>query len=291
MPTMLGDMPTTMRDRKLGEKLKEICGRADLSTRVIAPHLGKGGVNQSQVSRYFTGTRKISREDLITILMLAQATPEETDHLLRLLTGPTDLGITFDDTAWMALKAADRAHQIAALMEAEDNAALITHFAALLLPGVLQTGDYARAIYLADGVPLPEARRRVAERLGRREILERENSPVQLTAFIHESVLRSVFGSTEVMQGQIRHLVKISSLDNVKLRVVRYEAGYTPLHSGQCSVIESPDAGPVVHQDFRGVGLFVEEPTIVERTLQAIGRLKEVSMSHDDSVRFMAEMI
>ena len=288
---MLKAMPTTMRNRQLGEQLKGICKRANLTTRAIGPHLREKGLSQSQVSRFFTGTRRIGREDLVTILTLAKATPAETDYLLRLHTAESEPGISVDGMTWLALRAADRKHQMLALMAAEDFATVITHFAALVIPGVLQTGDYARAIYLADGVPVDEARLRVAERIGRREILERRENPVSLKAFIHEGVLRSIFGSAEIMRDQIRHLVAVSSLDNITLRVVPFAAGYNPLHSGQCSVIESPDAEPVVHQDFRGVGLFVEEPSIVSRTMQAMERLKEVSLSPDESVEFMTELI
>ena len=97
------------------------------------------------------------------------------------------------------------------------------------IPGLLQTIDYARAI-LDQAVPKltpPELEHRLSCRLKRQAVLYTEQ-PVGITAVIHEAALRMIFGHPDVMQGQLKHLLEISSEEHVKVRVIPYAAGGFP---------------------------------------------------------------
>jgi len=283
---MLNRMATDMRDKRLGGRLRKIAERAGLTTYVLAAELG---LSQGQISKIFNGKRKISQVNLIKALALANATPEETDGLLRLLNPE---GGDLDESTWVAIRAVERDHMIGAVMAAEEEAKTITYFAALMVPGLIQTAAYARAQMEADGVSPADARRWVAERIGRRNILERRENPVHLVAYFHEGVLRTVIGDISVMIEQLEYLIELQTkLDNVTIRVVPFAAGKTPLQDGQRLVIESPDAAPLVHSDLHYVGLFLEDPALVERTTLQMAVLNEKALDAAKSAAFIANII
>jgi transcriptional regulator with XRE-family HTH domain len=98
-------------------------------------------------------------------------------------------------------------------LPAEDKAILIRTFGLALIPGLLQTEDYARAM-LGDETD-------VAARVARQEILTRqEPAPVELYCVLDEAVLRRDIGGAAVMYAQCQHLAKMGEAENISIRVV-----------------------------------------------------------------------
>ncbi|GHF74714.1 transcriptional regulator [Streptomyces mashuensis] len=97
------------------------------------------------------------------------------------------------------------------------------------VPGLLQTEDHARAIFemVIPELPADEVDLRVAQRLRRREVLERENPPVY-EAVVHESALRMQFGGRKVARAQLEYLLQVSEHDGISLRVIPFAAGGFP---------------------------------------------------------------
>ncbi|MEU0543860.1 helix-turn-helix transcriptional regulator [Nocardia sp. NPDC005978] len=91
-----------------------------------------------------------------------------------------------------------------------------------LIPGLLQTADYARSV-VALGHD-EDGERRVSLRRHRQELLTREGAPT-FWAVLDESVLRRPVGGPAVMRGQLEYLIKISQLPNVTIQVLPYAAG------------------------------------------------------------------
>jgi hypothetical protein len=91
----------------------------------------------------------------------------------------------------------------------EAGAASIRNFEPVVVPGLLQTADYAREIFRNGPIELDpeEVERLLQVRLARQEILTREDRP-RLWAVIDEAVIHRVVGSISVMRGQLRHLVE-----------------------------------------------------------------------------------
>jgi transcriptional regulator with XRE-family HTH domain len=97
------------------------------------------------------------------------------------------------------------------------------------MPGLLQTEDYARAVY-AEALPSPSPaslRRRLSHRLRRRDVLDRSDPPT-CTFLIHEAALRMRYGGRKVVARQLDHLLKESDRDNVTVRVIPFAAGGFP---------------------------------------------------------------
>lgn len=109
----------------------------------------------------------------------------------------------------------------------EAGATELTIYQPLLVPGLLQTADYARVIdrrYFPDDTE-DELERRVQVRAQRQHILTRTRRPTTASFVLHETVLRTVVGDRRVMAAQLRHLADIGTLPNVEVRVLPFNAG------------------------------------------------------------------
>ncbi|AVT28271.1 MULTISPECIES: helix-turn-helix transcriptional regulator [unclassified Plantactinospora] len=109
--------------------------------------------------------------------------------------------------------------------EHEQQASLLRVYQPLLVPGLLQTEAYARAILAGFRIHPDSIDAIVATRLGRQEILYRRPDPCQLVAVIDEGVLHRRVGDAEVMRDQLKALVAACEHPNVRVQVVPFEAG------------------------------------------------------------------
>lgn len=109
----------------------------------------------------------------------------------------------------------------------ESSATSLTVFQPLIVHGLLQTADYARALdrlYFPDDTE-HEHERRIQIRVQRQCILTRSHKPTRMSIVLHENALRTVVGNNRVMSAQCRHIANLSSQDNIDLRVMHYQAG------------------------------------------------------------------
>ncbi|MFF3503613.1 helix-turn-helix domain-containing protein [Streptomyces sp. NPDC003247] len=109
------------------------------------------------------------------------------------------------------------------MAELEQHATHLRALQPMTIPGVLQTEDYARAIYGGHipGLPADEVDVRVEFRLKRRQILER-TAPPPFTVVVHEAALRMRIGGRKVARAQLGHLLEASERPAVTLRVIPF---------------------------------------------------------------------
>jgi transcriptional regulator with XRE-family HTH domain len=129
-----------------------------------------------------------------------------------------------------------------AYVDLESAAGLIRTYEGQLVPGLLQTEDYMRALVGAAqlGDSPAEAERRVALRLGRQALLEREDAP-RLWAVVDEAALRRPVGGPKVMRAQLERLIEATEQPNVTLQVLPLAAGAHPAMVGAFSVLRFAD--------------------------------------------------
>ncbi|GAA4230808.1 helix-turn-helix transcriptional regulator [Actinomadura meridiana] len=125
------------------------------------------------------------------------------------------------------------------LAEYEKRATRIRLWEALLIPGLLQTEDYARAAILRGVAEDPEETLRV--RMQRRADVFDKDKPPRFTAFLNWTVLAQPVGPPEVMRKQIAHLIEMSDLPHVSLRVVERTAGAHPGLDGSFKIVTVDD--------------------------------------------------
>jgi len=274
---MGGTNQGTPRSRTLGARLLAARTAAGLTVRQLAERLE---INHSTLVRYEGGTRSPKPEVVATIAGALGLNGAEREELLELARGA-------DDRTWLAVSMPEQQRQLAALLAFERTATRITDVSMLLLPGLLQTSDYARAIMIAAEVPDTQIDTRVAVRVGRRDALTRKN-PAHLTAVIWEPVLREMIGGPQVMADCLRYLETVADWPNVDLRVIPGDAGWHHALEGSFVLDHFEDEPAVVHLETRASGLFLHEKEDVAVYEEAAEKVLRVAMSAADSKALIA---
>jgi transcriptional regulator with XRE-family HTH domain len=163
----------------------------------------------------------------------------------------------------------------------ESEAATIRDFGLAMIPGLLQTEDYARA--LIRGLmtyDAAEIERRVEVRMTRQELLAKPDRP-QLWAILDEAAVRRVVGGQAIMRGQLLHLANSSEHGQTTIQVVPYGAGPHPGLAGPFIVLgfAEPAEPEVVYMETVGGNLYVDKPEEVSLYTTAFDQLRAVALS------------
>lgn len=206
--------PNLARRRRLALELRRLRERSGLTGDDVASRLN--WQSRSKLSRIEKGESGLKQADLESLLTLYKVTSAHREELIALAEESRRSGPL--DATGMRLPG-----EYVAFLEAEADAESIRIWEPQLVPGLFQVEGYTRALLQAWAtrfpVPAGEVNRRVEARRLRKEVLTR-NPPPQLTAVIDESVLRRRIGEKSVMNEQLEHLLRISELPNVELRVL-----------------------------------------------------------------------
>ena len=144
-------------------------------------------------------------------------------------------------------------------LASEREAKKLRWFEPLLVPGLLQTEDYARAVFRARfGITDEEIDEQVAARLKRQEILVRSEPPA-LWVILDESVLRRPVGGRYVMREQVRHLIEAAQCPHVSIQVISARAGaHRGLWAGAFIIADFDEAPTVGYQETACQGQLVD---------------------------------
>lgn len=264
MPRNTVDTP---RSRALGAELRRLRLRAypETSLREFAKQIGLSYV---ALSRWETGKRVPTTEDVATLLGVLRVLGDERDRLLEMTRQA-------QDPNWVA-PGVDR--QLTALIDFEQTATTIVDVAPLVLPGLLQTADYAKTI-MNDGVMTSgEVQAAVITRMGRKDILTRDN-PVNLLALVGEAALRYPMGGNVVMARQLRQVRKLAELPNVTVAAVPIATSWNPSLSGPFVLYEFPLAAPIVHFEHHRSSMFLPDRKDIDDMRKAVNAIRDVALS------------
>jgi hypothetical protein len=158
----------------------------------------------------------------------------------------------------------------------ESAASLIRSYEVQVLPGLLQTAAYARAVITSGlpGISEDEMDRRINLRAQRQELLRRAN-PVQFWVVIDEAAIHRPLGGTRVMREQFEHLLDLMSLPNVVVQIMPYAIGGHAGEGGSFSILRfpEPDLVDLVYVPQLFSAAFLDKPDYVERYSRVIERL------------------
>lgn len=175
----------------------------------------------------------------------------------------------------------------------EAGAASIRNFEPVVVPGLLQTEEYARQMSRGGPRELDreDIERRVEVRMERQRILAREDRP-RLWAVIDEAVIRRVVGGPEVMREQLRHLIECAEQGKTTLQVVPFGAGAHAGTTGPFIILDFPEPTDpsVVYVETLAGDLYLEERADVDRYTLAFDRLLAAALHPDDSVRLVQQV-
>ncbi|MDA8369214.1 MAG: DUF5753 domain-containing protein [Nocardiopsaceae bacterium] len=160
------------------------------------------------------------------------------------------------------------------------------------IPGLLQTGDYARAVIAADidAGSSEQIESHVSVRMRRQERLTAD-TPVTFSAVFNESALYREVGGSAVMREQLRLLIDRSELPNLDVRVLPFEAGAHAASEGSFVLMQFPNLlegvsfGDVVLVEYRVGALYLEEEHETASFARVFQRLQETSLDPHESVK------
>lgn len=174
----------------------------------------------------------------------------------------------------------------------EAEAASVLTFQSGMVPGLMQTPEYTRAL-LRNGpseLSAEEIELRVEIRTARQDLLTRKEDPLRLVAVMDEAVLHRPIGGDAVMQAQIDQLLELAELPRVTIQTLPYHIGAHPGLGGPFTILEFPepvDPDAVYTENIAGE-LLLEEPKDVASFKLAFQRLNGVALSPSDSITMIA---
>ncbi|WP_406086246.1 helix-turn-helix domain-containing protein [Streptomyces virginiae] len=169
--------------------------------------------------------------------------------------------------------------------ELERLAMAIYEYASTLVPGLLQTADYARAV-MRGGNPTALAEYidgLVQFRLERARILDDPSSP-EMWVVLHEAVLRTAVGGPAVMAAQLRHISACVRAHRITVQVVPFSAGAQGALGSLVTIMQFADAPDVVYTEGPSVGQLVDYPALVQRHWKLYDLARAAALSPEASL-------
>jgi transcriptional regulator with XRE-family HTH domain len=272
----------SMRRRRLAAELRKLRTDARLTVEDAASGLEWPG---SKVSRIENRQVGISPKDLRKLLDLYQVADRAyRDELLELGRRATERGW------WQSYNGLLPA--LSTLIGLEEEAATIRTYEAELIPGLLQTADYARAVIKVSDPAETKAQidRWIEVRLERQEVLTRSDPPPpKVSVVLNEGVLARRVGSPEVMRGQLEHLMRERERGNVVIQILPFSSGEHPTMVGPFTImtfLDAADPGVVNVENVLGA-LALEQPAEIRAYEEVWSTLQARAASPDDSRAIM----
>lgn len=271
---------STPRTRALAAGLREAREACGLGLRQFARLLD---IAPQVLSLWEKGLRLPTVADVALIVGYLHVESEQRDHLLELASMAREPG-------WLTARPYERLDTLNTMVACERAAVSITNWALGVIPGLLQTADYARAVLSNSNLTLEQADVRLKIRLDRQKALTRLD-PLRLNAVIHETAFREQLGSADIMSDQYDRLLAVSRLPNVSLRIVRSGQGYHPGLLSSFMIYEYEEAHPIVYLEHYHAGAFSSDDGHIASYRRLTKMLAEIALSEEESRDLIAEVI
>ncbi|MEU9011000.1 helix-turn-helix transcriptional regulator [Streptomyces sp. NPDC048479] len=260
----------------LGKQIKVLRENASMSQRElgVAAHCG---------------------EDLISAMERGVRTPQP-DFLVRadeLLAAGGVLKAAIDDVREAQKKARTRHpewYRDYAKLEAE--AVELHYYSNQAVPGLLQTEEYARAVFSQRRPLLNEetVEKRVTDRLSRQQIFERWPSPT-FSFILEEAILQRPIGGRSVHEGQLRLLLRLGRLRTVELQVMPTDRDEHPTMDGPFTLLTSKERRQVAYVEVQGYPRLITDTEEVRLITDRYGILRTQALRPRESVTLIEKML
>lgn len=226
-----GTTGSTMPRRQLGRHLRDLRNRARMTTRMAAQQLEW---SEAKIWRIETGQTSLRSLDVEAMCKIYGAPTDVVAPLTALARETKARGwwTSFGDVIPEGFEV---------YIGLEEAATRLSNYENELVPGLLQTDDYTRALLTAarPTMSAEEIERRVQLRAARQEQLTRTFAPLRLDVVISESLLSRRIADDRVHIGQLNRLLEFGELANVRIRLVPADSGYHEgLDSGRFVLLE-----------------------------------------------------
>lgn len=270
----------TSWSRVLGTELKEARRRAGYTNADLCAKLGW---SPAKVSRMETGARSGSTLDLISFATACGVFGKELKRLL-------DLGARPWDGYWVMANGEPMPDELRSLIILETTASEIDYYEVHVVPGLLQTEAYIRALFSEGGcVPPDRMEARVLARVRRQSLFDQWEGP-QVTFYIHEHALRTMVGGPRVMREQLAHLLELSRQSRRRIRIVPASAGGRATSMGTFTRLLH-DVSATIYVEQLTTSLFLDSPVDVEAYEQALSWLDACAATERQSQGVLSTLV
>ncbi|MGV9413549.1 helix-turn-helix domain-containing protein [Nocardia sp. NPDC003693] len=286
---MSGKNRTTIPGRRLGRQLRELRQAAGLSIADAARLIERGA---GTLQRLESGESPRIRLLDIEALCKVYGCEPKTDALKALATEADHRTRPVDERVWWHRYEDLIPDDFETYVSLEAAAAQVIMYQADIVPGVVQTADYAREldrVFFSSDTPM-ELEQRIQVRMQRQTALNRRLSPVEVDLLLDEAVLHRWSGSKRIMAAQLRKLA--DTPPNVRVRVIPFKAGFplgipsgpfVILHFPNDPATKRPVEPTTVYIEGYGSRLYYDRASDVDRYLNAHSALGRVALNPADS--------
>ncbi|ONI77188.1 transcriptional regulator [Actinosynnema sp. ALI-1.44] len=278
----------TVRRWQLTEALRRMREEAGLTIdkaveQLLAARAGKW--SSAKLSRIENREQGVQSRDVVVLLDLYRVTDPDTRAWL------VDLALNAHERGyWRAIRK-DHPDDFHGFLSVEAALVALRQFETMLVPGLLQTIDFARAVIKGINPELtPDVvERRAMARMTRQQVITRAN-PLRYHVVLEESILERQIGSPTVMRNQLRRLIDEAGTDHITVQVLPKSTGAGPALEGPFSILTLPDPVPDFgYAEGPGGGAYMEDPEKVRERTISWGAITERALPEADSVRLIEE--
>ncbi|MET8011161.1 helix-turn-helix transcriptional regulator [Streptomyces sp. NPDC005271] len=279
---MTSNVGPTVRRRRLGQELRRLRQEKGMTAEEVAEELM---VSQSKISRLENGRRSISQRDVRDLCRTYKVEDKAlVDSLMQMAKESRQQGWwnAFGDVPYSVY------------IGFETDAASLRVYEPQVLPGLLQTPEYAEAVISG---ALPEApqeqiAQRVQVRLRRQERITDPLGPLRLWAVVDEAAMRREVGSPKIMTDQLEYLVRMSHEPHVTVQALPFGMGSHPGMSGQFAILEFSDESDTSVVYLEGVtsDLYLEKLSDVQSYSMMYEHLRAQALNVEQSRQFISEV-
>jgi transcriptional regulator with XRE-family HTH domain len=281
---MASEQSPTVRRRRLALELRRLREAARLTCEEVAEHLE---CSASKISRVETGRVSVSPRDVRDMLELYGVPEQQRDSLVQLSRDSRQKG-------WWHAYSDTIQPQFATYVGLESAASEIRVYEVNIIPGLLQTEDYARTMMRSGTMNgnHEDVERKVALRMARQPALTRDDPPMLWTV-VDEAALRRRVGGSELMRAQLEHVLELSGLKNVAMQVIPFGAGAHPAMGRPFVILVFPERidPDVVYLEDLTSTLYLEDVNEVDRYNVFFNHLRATALSFEDSAALVTSVL
>lgn len=277
--------PQTPRSRRLGRELKKLrtAHERDLNLEKAAALIA---YSPARLSRIESGEIKARPGDVMEILVAYQLSVDGDPGAALV-----DLARELREPAWWN-QLTHLPSKYVTYIAYEGEAELLRNFEPMLIPGLLQTEDYARAVSSvgrkADDAAIAQ---RVTARMRRQQVLHRRPTPLKVHTIVSEAALLCEVGGPDVRRQQLTHIANLSRLANVTVQVLPFTAGAElAARDGFALLTFERTDPPLGYAETLTGEQLVESAEDIEQLGSTYDHLRRLALSPADSAAFIRKL-
>lgn len=274
-PSPIGQM------RRLGLILRKMREHSGLTLEQVAERME---CSQSKISRIETGHNSVNTRDVRDLLEIYGVSGQDANDLIAMARAARQRGWWHPYNSVL----------VSAYVGLETDARQIRTYEHQVMPGLLQTREYAEAMFRAARPDLrdEEVSTRVRVRMERQSLINRQENQVSFVAVLDEAVLSRPVGGDTVMRAQLRRLHNATSMGNVTIQVLPFEVGAHAAVDGTFAILDfsEPNDASMVYAENATGGLFLDKVEELRIYTTIFEQVQKAALCPAESAELIAQL-